>query len=492
MAVTMDRGRFQSGRTNRRAWRWLLGSLVAALAAGLLLLACEENTPTEADEEAPTVQVTYPPGNTSVSGIILITAQATDNESVERVEFYINEQLKITTQEEPYQYSWETLILENGSKHTIVAKAFDPSGNMGTSEEVSVVVNNEINDPPTATILSPDDSTSFALGEAVQFSGEGRDALGTTLRNDQLSWFSDRDGYLGTGANLLLDNLSAEWHTITLIATDDRDLSSSDSVAIYVSTEAELIQLTFDAADAEYACWSPDGTRLAYASYQSGNQDLWTVSVAGGAPVQLTTDPGYDFDPDWHGSEIIFTSFRSGNADIWKISESGGEAEQITDHEGWDTGPAWSPDGQQIVYASQQAGGPQVLWVQPAGGGPGEQLTTRPGYEPDWYAGDVAFRSGDMNIYVTSLVGMAPVQITWDQAQDLTPCWSPDGNALVFTSDRSGNEDIWIWSFSDSRLTQLTFHSGRDYHPAWSPDGQWIAFSSDRNGTVDLWMMQVP
>ncbi len=480
------------GRPGPGALGWLIAAGLLFLAAGMLLLACEEKTPTAADEQAPTVRVTYPKGNTSVSGIVIVHVEAADNEAVERVEFYINEVLKTTSQQEPYEYSWETVILENGSKHTIVAKAYDPSGNVGTSAEVSVVVNNEINNPPTAAIMVPGDSTSFALGEDVYFSGVGRDAQGNVLRDDQLSWFSNRDGYLGTGANLLRDDLSTEWHTVTLVATDDRNLSSRDSVAIYISTESEQIQLTFDAPNAEYACWSPDGTRLVYASYQSGNQDLWIVSVAGGAPTQLTTDPGYDFDPDWHGTEIIFSSFRSGNADVWKISESGGDPVQITDHEGWDNGPSWSPDGQQIVVSSQQAGGAQVLWVLPIGGGGGEQLTTRPGYEPDWYSGDIAFRSGDMNIYVTSLVGMTPVQITWDPARDLTPCWSPDGTALAFTSDRSGSEDIWVWSFSDSRLSQLTFHSGRDYHPAWSPDGQWIAFSSDRNGTVDIWLIQAP
>jgi len=480
------------GRPGPGAFGWLIGAGILLLAAGMFLLACEQKTPTEVDEQAPKVRVTFPPGNTSVSGIIIIRVEATDNETVERVEFYINDVLKVTSQQQPYEYSWETLILENGSKHTIMAKAYDPSGNVGTSAEVSVVVNNEVNNPPTATIMIPGDSTSFALGEAVYFSGEGRNAQGNALRDDQLSWFSDRDGYLGTGANLIRENLSTEWHSIRLVATDDRDLSGRDSVAIYISTESELIQLTFDAPVAEYACWSPDGTRLVYSSYQSGNQDLWIVSVAGGAPTQLTTDPGYDFDPDWYGTEIIFSSFRSGNADVWKISESGGDPVQITDHQGWDTGPSWSPDGQQIVVSSQQAGGAQVLWVLPIDGGEGEQLTTRPSYEPDWYSGDIAFRSGDMNIYVTSLVSMNPVQITWDSARDLMPSWSPDGNALVFTSDRSGNEDIWVWSFSDSRLSQLTFHSGRDYHPAWSPDGQWIAFSSDRSGAVDIWLIQAP
>jgi TolB protein len=463
------------------------------LAAGLLLVACEEQTPTEPDEQSPNVRITYPRSNTSVGGIVTIKVDASDNDAVERVEFYINEVLKATIQEQPYEYGWETLILENESRHTIVAKAYDLSGNVGISQEVTVVVNNEINNPPTATIFTPEDSTSFALRENIAFSGEGRDAQGTVLLDYQLAWFSDRDGYMGTGTSLVRSDLEAGWHTITLVATDDRELSGYDSVAIYISTEAELIQLTFDPGDEEYACWSPDGTRLVYAYKEAQVQDLWIVSAAGGSPEQLTTHSGYDFEPDWYGTDIVYTSYRSGNADIWKISEFGGDPVQITDQAGWDIGPAWSPEGDRIVFSSQRAGGPQVLWVLPIDGGEAQQLTTRPGYEPDWYSGDVAFRSGDMNIYITSLVGMTPVQITWDPAQDMSPSWSPDGNALVFTSDRSGNDDIWVWSFSDSRLTQLTFHSGRDYHPAWSPDGQWIAFSSDREGgSVDIWMVQAP
>jgi TolB protein len=216
------------------------------------------------------------------------------------------------------------------------------------------------------------------------------------------------------------------------------------------------------------------------------------VSAAGGTPAQLTVDPSYDLNPDWYGSEIIFTSYRSGNSDIWKISESGGDAVQVTSHSGWDTGPCWSPDGDSIVVSSQMGGGAQYLWVLPIAGGDPRQLTERPSYEPDWYFGDIAFRAGDMNIYITSLVGMTPVQITWDPAKDMYPSWSPGGDALAFVSDRSGNLDIWVWSFGEGRLQQLTFNSGRDDHPAWSPDGQWIAFSSDRDGNPDIWLIQAP
>jgi len=490
--VVTGRERSLSEKLGRMGMRWLLGAVMVSLTAGGLLLGCQKDTPTEADEEAPTVQVTYPPGNTSVSGVIIITAEASDNEAVERVEFYINEVLKATVEEEPWEYSWETLILDNGTKHTIMAEAYDPSGNMGTSEEVSVVVNNEINDPPTATILIPEDSTSFALDESIHFSGEGRDALGNALRDDQLSWFSDRDGYLGTGASLSRDDLSAEWHTIKLVATDDRDLYGRDSVAVYISAEMEIIQVTFDEADEEYPCWSPDSRNLAYASNRAGNTDIWMVSVAGGQPTQLTDDLGDDWDPDWHDSEIAFTSNRGSSVDIWKITDSGKNLVQLTDNQGLDCCPSWSSDGQSIAFSSQLAGGLLSLWILYLDGSDPVQLTTQFAYDPDWFFGDIIFGSGANKLYITSIAGTTPQQITWGASREWSPSWSPEGDAIVFTSDRSGNEDIWVWSFADSRYTQLTFNSGRDYQPTWSPDGQWIAFVSDRNGTADLWIVQTP
>ena len=469
----------------------LQGAAVLILVGLMVLMACSEQTPTEADEQAPIVEVKFPRANTSVSGLVLIRVDATDNESVTRVEFYIDDILRQTGEVAPWEYSWETLFLVNGSKHTIMAKGYDPAGNAGTSEEINVVVNNEINNPPTVNIIAPEDSASNALGEEVAFFGEGHDALGTTLRDDQLTWFSDHDGFLGIGPSLFRDDLSADWHRITLVGTDDRELIGQDTIVVHISTEATLLQITHDAGVEEDPCWSPNGQTIAYASDRAGNFDIWLVSASGGTPIQLTSDPSFDWQPDWHGSEILFTSYRSGNADIWKISDSGGDLVQVTDHPGWDVNASWAPNGGHIVVSSQMGGGPQLLWVLSMNGDDPEQLTTQGSYEPDWFIGDIAYRSWNQNLYVTSLAGITPVQITWDPAWDASPSWSPDGDAIVFSSDRTGNEDIWIWSFSEGQLRQLTFHSGRDYHPSWSPDGDWIAFVSDRNGTSDIWIIAV-
>lgn len=465
---------------------------------GLLLLAgCAKEEPTAVDDKAPTVEVTFPHSNTSVSQLVLITIEAEDNEGVVRVELYIDETLRFTDEEAPWEYNWETINYANGSKHSIMAKAYDAAGNSGSSEEVNVVVYNEINAPPTAIVILPEDSTSFVLGEQILLVGEGRDAQGNALAEDQLTWFSRREGYspeqLGTGTNLTVDTLPAGWLTITLIVTDDRQLTGRDSTIIKISDEATLIQVTFDGSYDVNPCWSPNGQRIAFASDRLGNYDIFVASAEGEYVMldTLTVDPAADLEPAWYGSEIAFTSFRSGNADIWKIPDSGGEPEQLTTHPGWDMSACWSYDGDELVISSQMGGGAQHLWILPMDGSEPTELTTGTAYAPDWLWGDIVFHALDQEIYVTTVAGLTPLRITTNPARDTSPSWSPYGDAIVFTSDRSGNEDIWIWSFTEEEFEQLTFHSGADYDPDWSPDGRWIVFTSERSGNADIWVVQV-
>ena len=68
--------------------------------------------------------------------------------------------------------------------------------------------------------------------------------------------------------------------------------------------------------------WSPDGNTIAFSySPTSGDYNIWLVPAAGGAPVQLTTDPGGDHEPSWRpdGGRVSFRAYRSGQRDIWTI-----------------------------------------------------------------------------------------------------------------------------------------------------------------------------
>jgi len=113
---------------------------------------------------------------------------------------------------------------------------------------------------------------------------------------------------------------------------------------------------------------------------------------------------------------------------------------RLTFAEGLQTHATWSPDGRSIAYTSDQAGNYDI-WVQSVGGGD-------------------------------------PVQLTRSPAQDTEPSWSPDGRSIVFRSERDGG-GLFVIPALGGPERQLT---SVGTHPEWTPDGSEILF---RTGGVD-------
>ena len=109
-----------------------------------------------ADTTAPAVSLSSPIGNTTVSGTVSVSANASDNVGVTRVEFYVNGALQGADTASPYTFTWNTSLLTNGA-YTLSAKAYDAAGNVGQSANVSVTVSNPVPDttPPTISLSSP-------------------------------------------------------------------------------------------------------------------------------------------------------------------------------------------------------------------------------------------------------------------------------------------------------------------------------------------------
>lgn len=97
------------------------------------------------------------------------------------------------------------------------------------------------------------------------------------------------------------------------------------------------------------------------------------------------------------------------------------------------------------------------------------------------------------DIYIKSVGGAAVTQVTSDPASDIQPEFSPDGQRLVFASDRSGNFDIWMIGIDGQGATQLTNTPAPEVHPTWSPDGQRICYCrlDSRSGQWELWIIDL-
>ena len=125
---------------------------------------------------APTVSLTYPTNNATVTGTISVTASASDNVGVAKVEYYVNGILAATDTSTPYVYSWNTSALASGT-YTLMAMAYDAAGNIGQSSNVSVNVVNDTT-PPAVSITAP--SNSATVSGTVTISASASDNVGVS------------------------------------------------------------------------------------------------------------------------------------------------------------------------------------------------------------------------------------------------------------------------------------------------------------------------
>ena len=123
---------------------------------------------------------------------------------------------------------------------------------------------------------------------------------------------------------------------------------------------------------AETPRWSPDGSRVAFATGLDGNLEILVVDRAGGRPRRLTDHPGEDRAPAWSrdGNRLYFASNRDGAWRIWAVDPASAEARPVTP-------PGWraameSPDGRWLYLAHATEPG---LWRRPVEGGEPERVT---------------------------------------------------------------------------------------------------------------------
>ena len=119
--------------------------------------------------------------------------------------------------------------------------------------------------------------------------------------------------------------------------------------------------------------------------------------------------------------------------------------------------------------------------------------------------------TGTREIYVMNADGSGVIRLTYNDADDLTPAWSPDGSVasdgrrIAFASPTTTvgpgptagalrsppiATEIEIYVMNASGVTRLTYNDAHDsWTPAWSPDGRRIAFTSRRDGNPEIYVM---
>ena len=222
--------------------------------------------------------------------------------------------------------------------------------------------------------------------------------------------------------------------------------------------------------------WSPDGTRLAYVSFETRKPVVYVHNLATGQRRAVAEFRGSNSAPAWSpdGRSLAVTLTRDGGSQIYLISAEGGDSRRMTQSSGIDTEPAFSPDGGSIYFTSDRGGSPQIYRMTIADGSVsrvtfGSNYNVSPRVSPD--GKQLAFitrRDGRFLVGIKELAGGNETLLT-DGGQEESPSFAPNGLWVMY-STRAGGGEYLMAVTTDGRIKQrLTSSAGDIREPAWGP-----------------------
>jgi TolB protein len=222
--------------------------------------------------------------------------------------------------------------------------------------------------------------------------------------------------------------------------------------------------------------WSPDGSRLAYVSFDQKKPIVVVQNLAQGTTRVVASFRGNNSAPAWSPDSryLAVALSKDGLTQIYRVPANGGEAERLTESSGIDTQPAFSPDGQSIAFTSDRGGSPQI-YRMPAGGGPPQRLTFEgtynvgPRFSPDGKTIAFVQREGGRFRIASLELATGQVQVLTDGTLDDSPTFAPNGKMVLYEAQVGGRGQLAAVS-GDGRVRQrLTSGAGDVQDPAWGP-----------------------
>lgn len=332
---------------------------------------------------------------------------------------------------------------------------------------------------------TPENSKArLLLGQAYDELGRYNDAIEQFRKASQLSAAQPEQRIAArlhlARTYLKFGDRHSAFRVLRLVQQSSSDAEVLRKIAELVGDTYKTKQLTRGDSDNYSPTFSPDGTQLAFASFRLDNGEIYLMDLDGRIRqrVTFTTDfndssPAFLTTP-YH---LFYSSEPKSSREVKVVIQSSGSTPIYA---GFNVTHIHSKTTRAVLPVSF---GARVPRASPAG----NQVV----YESN--------ADGNLELYLLNLEGLnlaqitpeqiKPKRITYNETDDGSPAFFPDGQQLVFVSSR--NEVNQLYTIGIDGKNEKHFNPNRYdcYNPTVSPDGKTIAYVSARDGDMEIYLI---
>lgn len=224
--------------------------------------------------------------------------------------------------------------------------------------------------------------------------------------------------------------------------------------------------------------WSPDGKKITYVSFESGNSQIYVQDLTTGARQLVESHKkGINGAPAWSpdGRRLAVALSYVGNLELFALDLGSRQESRITHNLAIDTEPVWATGGQSLYFTSDRSGRAQIYQI-PASGGTAQRVSfegqTNSNAALSYDGKELAMVQGNGNVYRIAVVDLGlggQVHFLSPGPLDFGPSWAPNASMLLYGATEGPRGVLYATSADGMVRQRLALANGSVSDPSWGP-----------------------